>query len=559
MIQTSILLLLLLAGMAPAVAANAPQVTLEVQPATVSVPPQGDADVLVIFRNASDQRLSGLHLSWLTPSGVKVAADSTKLPDAGPFEEVSGTLRVSRDPQRPVPGEVSLRVAYRWLRDGKEVPRIAVAPLKVSLQQPDKIESVASVEVKTTLKSLVEHRPEKLHLVITNTSNEPIDIQSIEVRKPSFISLQAIGQTRHTGLAPRSAFIVAYKVEAGKEPEEKVAKKEDDKEREERPGDAQAQNQPGEQAQNQVGEEGREPFRAGKHLALFLVTLGWQQGGRPLQGTLVASHEIDVGVLGESEILTALGVPTFLVLPGFLMVVTFGLLWKVVPSPSGQARKDFPLAAKSAELWLVAISLSIFSAAVYPLVTESLGGRRSYLEGYGLVDVIRVWMGSILFALVAFLVMDFVGRRREAQQRRREEEQRKRIFTPADTPIAVLRKLKLQNGTVYRDRVNVKLDGQVRRAYLLQRDGDRIWIAPGIRLVGLDQANAASKKDIEGQLTQEGDPGTLADLIEGTRNSVRAEWDPGYEFDGIHSVPSTEVQGAPLPESSLIKLGSEEI
>jgi hypothetical protein len=506
---------LLLVSLAPALAVEAPKATLETQPATVVVPPQGETNVVVVFRNPSGERLSDVRLSWLTPEGVKAAAETVTLPDVGPYEEVAGTLRVSRDPEKPFPGEVSVQAAYNWLQDGKKgkkVPRIALASLKVSLQQPDKIDQVASLELKSAAKALFEHRPGRLYVMVSNTSNEPLEVVRVDSVAPPFVKVKVEDLAKPKLLGPRDTLVIPCVLEAG----------------------------------------GTEPIKAGKHLILFKVALKWRSGGRELSGVQVAGHETDVGVLGESEILTALGVPTFLVLPGFLMVVTFGLLWKLSPSPSGQARKEFPLAAKSAELWLVAVSLSMLAAAVYPQITEHFGGRRSYLEGYDLVDVIRVWTGSILVAVVAFLLQDAVVSRIAAQRR-------KRIFSPGDLPLAVLRKLKLQNATVYRQRVDVKLDGQIRRAYLLQRDGDRIWIAPGIRLVGLDQADAASKKSIEGQLTQKGDPGALAELIEGARNGVRAEWDPGYGFDGIRSVPATEMQGAPLAESSLVNLGEEEI
>lgn len=512
MLRTFCWVALLLVGLAPALAADAPKATLETQPATVTVPPQGETNVLVVFRNPSGERLSDVRLSWLAPEGVKIAAETAALPDVGPYEEVSGTLRVSRDPAKPFPGEVSVQAAYDWLQGGKKVPRLAVASLKVALQQPDKIDQVASLEIKSAAKAIFEHRPGRLYLMVSNTSNEPLEVVRVDPVAPPFVKVTVEDLAKPKLLGPRDTLVIPCVLEAG----------------------------------------GTEPIKAGKHLILFKVALKWRSGGRELSGVQVAGHETDVGVLGESEILTALGVPTFLVLPGFLMVVTFGLLWKLAPSPSEQARKEFPLAAKSAEFWLVSVSLSMLAAAAYPQITELFGGRRSYLEGYDLVDVIRVWTGSILVAAVAFLLQDAVASRMAAQRR-------KRTFSPGDRPLAVLRKLKLQNATVYRRRVDVKVDGQVRRAFLLQRDGDRIWVAPGIRLVGLDQADAASKKAIEAQLTQQGDPGTLADLIEGTRNGVRAEWDPGYDFDGIRSVPSTDVQGALLAESSLVNLGSEEI
>ena len=506
---------LLLAGLAPAPAAEAPKGSLEAQPAAVAVPPQGGADVLVVFRNPSDATLGEVRLSWLAPEGVKVAADSAALPDLGPNEEVAGTLRVSRDPARPFPveGTVSLRAAYNWLqKEGQKVtrvPRIAVASFKVALQQPDKIEQVASVEVKSAAKALFEHRPANVYLVVANISNEPLEVLKVDPVVPPFVSAGEAKGAFPKALGPRDTLVIPYELTAG----------------------------------------GEEPIKPGKHLMLFEVALRWTTGGREISGIQVAPYEMDVGVLGESEILTALGVPTFLVLPGFLMVVAFGLLWNHAPSPSGQPRKEFSLlSGKGAEFWLVAVSLSMLAAAAYPRITDWLGERRSYLEGYDLADVIRVWTGSILIGVLTFLAKDAFDARREARRRERE-------LSEGDEPLAVLRKLKLQKAALVLPRVDVRMDGQERRAFQLRRDGDRIWVAPRIRLVGLDRVEPAVRTEIESRINQ-GDPGALAELIEGTQRRVTAEWDPApvYGFRGARSVPFADVLRE-YPANSLVQTG----
>jgi hypothetical protein len=151
-----------------------------------------------------------------------------------------------------------------------------------------------------------------------------------------------------------------------------------------------------------------------------------------------------------------------------------------------------------------------------------------------------------------FLIMDVLGRIREAQRR-------KRVFSPGDGPLAVLRKLKLQKAKVYLERANAKMDGKKHRAFVLQRDGNLDWIAPGIRLVGMDKVDPAVKKSIEAQLTQNGDPEALAGLIESAQG-VSAQWDPDpiYGFNGVRSVPHTDVELLP-PANSLVSVKAEEI
>lgn len=455
---------------------DAPQVTVQTVPGEVLIPPQGEARVLVILRNGSGERLKDLKLSWLTQAGVEVSAEPADAGGLEPYGEIGRALRLSRVPDGPSRGEVHLRLDYVWLRPEGDARRVAVGSLKVAPREPEAVAQVASAEVKTAMKSLVERRPGLVYLVINNTSNVPVDIVSAESRAPAFIAVEPGKITQRRTLPPRDTLVLPFDVKTAG------------------------------------------AIRPGKHLLLFQVGLEWESGGRKASGTLVATHETDVGILGESEILTLLGVPTFLVLPGFLMLVTLGLLWQHVPPRTEGDRKPYPFAKVSPEFWVVAISVSIAAAILDPWITGFFGQRRNYLDGYELIDVVRVWAGSIFAGILVFVAWRAVtaGISRWRQSR---------AFQTGDSALTVLRKLDKQGLGLRFPGIRVKLDKGETTLFQLRRAGNRIWVAPGIALAGLDAVGGDLAKKIRDELRENGDPGRLLALLEGVPE-VGLDWSP---------------------------------
>lgn len=506
------MVLLLMAARLPAAteADTPPNLAVEVLPASLAVPAKGESEVLLIFRNPGPETLQNLRLSWIRHAGVGIAMDSQKPFDLAPYEASARTLRLSRSQQGPLGGAVYLRVDYTWTKAGRAAPRVAVATLTVTPQEPDSVEQVASLEVKKmNAGSIVEHRPGTMFLVVTNTSKAPLDLRSVTPRGPAFVTVTPLEPAERKNLLPQDVYVIPYRLEA------------------------------------------KGPILPGKQLILFQAALGWQRGGRPASGSLVATQEVEVGVLGESEVLTALGVPTFLVLPGFLMILTFGLLWKHVPSRHLPRERKFELEAKSAEFWFVAVSLSILAAFAYPWITARLGERRSYLGGYDLVDVVRVWTASIASASLVFLGRVAFAAIMAAWRN---------ALIPAagDGPVKILRKLKRQGLKVYRPQVNVKIGGQgePRRAFLLQaNDGrSRIWIGPSIGLWGAEQADPDLRRRIDEQIDPKGDPGALADLLEEARKkNIRVDWKQKEGIPRPLEVATADIQGKELVANSLVE------
>ena len=134
------------------------------------------------------------------------------------------------------------------------------------------------------------------------------------------------------------------------------------------------------------------------------MPIEWGLNEHLRKANVIAQQQFEVGILGESDLLTALGLPSFLILPGFLMIVTFQMLRK-----RGSGELLVLKNATNPHLWIGAITLSGVMAFVYPYATTLrwLGGvSRNYLIGYGLGDIVRVWLGSIFIGMLAWLLVE---------------------------------------------------------------------------------------------------------------------------------------------------------
>jgi hypothetical protein len=124
-----------------------------------------------------------------------------------------------------------------------------------------------------------------------------------------------------------------------------------------------------------------------------------------------------------------LGVPSLLLLPGVLTVLTclagYSLAtWTKAP--------DW----KAPGLLVLAVTLSSIYALKYPYITKHvLSERRDYLRGYALQDVAYIWGGSIVVGLVAGLGGAGMFWLAEGVRRCRA---RKLQPTPGESPIEVL-------------------------------------------------------------------------------------------------------------------------
>jgi hypothetical protein len=169
------------------------------------------------------------------------------------------------------------------------------------------------------------------------------------------------------------------------------------------------------------------------------------------------------------------------VLPGFLVLVAFGIVWR--GTVTGR-QKALPWEFPKAEFWVIAVTISGLMAIAYPLV------GRSYLETYGVEDIAIVWLISIVIGSIAAASI--------ARILRAVHEKRIRLQVPASTdgPTAALDKLSRVGLGIRRD--VVKFDGK--EAFALEDRDSRTgsyWVAPPIVVTWEDNADSRLVEALE--------------------------------------------------------------
>lgn len=217
-----------------------------------------------------------------------------------------------------------------------------------------------------------------------------------------------------------------------------------------------------------VKEGDRPPI--GKHQLVFQVDASATVDGCERNGSLVAHRNLGFAVIGESAILTALAIPSFLLVPGFLFLLAPSIFWRFKLRPPGKEdMEDFPLKPMSPEFWTVSVTVSIVGFLLASLLT----GRSDMFVAYRFEDVVWTWMASLIVGTLAYL--GYVVWRRRAE------------FTYEDKPIDILEKLgrkgtSLNTMMVEVDLEKAKIGSGKTTAYVLACSDAHTWISPRIEL-----------------------------------------------------------------------------
>jgi len=226
----------------------------------------------------------------------------------------------------------------------------------------------------------------------------------------------------------------------------------------------------------------------GKRIALVRVEA--RDPSTRVTGSVHASVPFTADVFAESDLLKAVGVPIFLLLPGAVIVMTgWFLISKLSPWKSltgGSGAKDLWGASVTA---VVALAVSLVMAAAYPSLTKTFlpGAERDYLSAYGFQDFYYVLGYSFAiammlwaFACLAYLVFPLM----------------RWLFIPwpGDDPRALLRKLAfrgLVSAQTEFPSVVIEEDSTRRNAFKVSRWGLRkqTLVAPlmEVRISGADE------------------------------------------------------------------------
>ncbi len=448
-----------------------PEVSLTIAPATVQLASGETTRVWVIARNASTSTLQIVSLTWLADAAVTIDVETTPGSTVGPNASQTWTARVTRAKDSAGTGQAAFRLDYVWTDStNRSVPGSTTASLEIQERPTEAVDKVVEFRIETGLGALEEPRQGNVYLVVSNLASVPLTVTRISASAPDFIQITPQAFSSSVTLSPQTSRAFTATVLAGSS------------------------------------------VQVGKHAILFEVFVEWNRSGRSWSGSVIRSHTVELGVLGESDIVKLVGAPSFLLLPGFLVVATYLLLHnRILP------RKPIQLDVKTPDFWILAVSLSILAIALYGLFTG-----RNVLARYGLSDILNMWTGAIVVGLVIWAIA-LTYRRQVAHTQ---------IPSESDLPIDVLRKLANNKLGFYLPQVDV-LAGQQTRRYLasmpVQDTPDEIWALPLITFSWTPQATEDFKRRFIDQLDRDHEAKMMVEQIKtGQVNGMlTVRWETG--------------------------------
>ena len=483
-------LLLMVAGGA---ASEASQITVEVYPTSLELPFKGSAEATLVVRNPTEFTARGVEVNHTDLAGVTVkiepASASPTIPSKSAF---TWTLKIAQAGAGIVLGDVTFQVHYTLAdNNGTKIKDVVFSKITVRNREQSNASQILAVTVHSTLSELNDLRPGYIYLKAENKSGAPIEITKVSVAEPpDFIELSA-----SKGKPPLSSqdSVIVYggptQIPAGESRVFPVYVKSGDK------------------------------IRPGEHMLMFNVFFRRTVNGETQTGSVVAEHKVKVKVFGEEEVLGALAsVTTFLFVPGFLMIVIAGMVWKwLVPLPT---KEKFPFSVSSGTIvdprfWVSVITLSLLMAwEGYPtLSTVFLPMRRDFLYGYGFQDIIWMWLFSILIGVtpsVLVAVMVQVGQDISARK----------AINPADDPMKVLKKIRKQGFNEARFKKAIVIASN-KAGFLIEHERPQttaLWIAPRMTIWWYEEAG--DLRDTFEDLVEQKDT-SLSDLFKKLETEMR--------------------------------------
>ena len=452
------------AAVSPLRAAATDSVQLELNPNSIQLAAGESAQVLLVIRNQTAATITGLKLNSSGDTGIQVEFPKTLAPSLEAHS--AAVIPVSVERPREGSGLGTLNFWISW-----QSPDTRAGAAIVTLRVDDRsflgMDKLASIRLESAVDHLDENESAELYIIVSNIGPVPTTVTGLQTNSPKFVPLK---------VPPVKPAVVLQPLESHTFPIEATV---------------------------------TDRALAGNQRVVIDADLKWQENGAPRSGTLSIAQTLPVTIFGESDLLKAVGVPSFLFLPGFLFLATFGSLWKRI-SPRTKPAEPYT----AAEIALASVSLSLLATKIYPIFEH-----HSYLQGYGVGDVMAVWFGSILAAGIvwsgaaggpkAWHRWEDYRKRKVAERAEREEKARILEHTPTknDSPVQMLTRMIRAGMSMPPDQAMVSLGGApAARGFVVMRPSQgqpKVWLAPPVELaLAKGAASSLTRKQIEDKLKQ---------------------------------------------------------
>jgi hypothetical protein len=422
-------LLLIALLCACAVSAQSGPVQLSVTPDTLELSPGEKATVLIVASlpaTATDSlRPLTITLTSFTGTGVNARLLSdAKRPAPPPGGAISWLAEVAAPESGVSAGKLYLAAMTEGRADNQPLTRTAVASVGIADRPAEAITDVLSATLHSDIETLLDLRQRDAILVLANISTVPVTVTNVVPTLTSTQSKQLkaeVSTELPITLLPQQAIEIPVRLIVGSS------------------------------------------IESGKNLLVVRADANWMRGKLARQGSRIVTQAFQSGVFGESAILTAVGIPALILLPGLLMVVGFVLFYRAFhpkpasapppagkpkpddkshpagegkaagkpkpaeepepaaePEPAGEPKPDpntpepswWALRADAAlakpQVWFWAIGFSLCLFLTYPWISgwflswmagEKQAGR-NLLTGYGFIDIVYLWIVSALAGLL---------------------------------------------------------------------------------------------------------------------------------------------------------------
>jgi len=494
---------------------------VEIVPSSVDLSSE-KAEVLIIMRNSSISDLYDVVVKPFNDAGYTIESDppfssKQQIISGGDFAWKLKLLKKGMNSQ----GTIYFQIKYIIDDKNKKKLKITYKSLEVKGHSN---EDIVDITMNTTIEALDHQHPGIVYLFVKNKSSQKITVDEISPSGPSFINFCKEDCAQETKAEKLSSgwlsFLSFLKTGSKREGADRSTgipiKKEVF---------------PNKTEVIPINVKTQASVQPGEYLLIFVTTFKLGNSDSTETRNLAVIKNVKVGVLGETAVLKLLQIPSCIFMPGFLILITWRLLWNLKLSRSKKDTSPFPLefnqSLLNAEFWVVAITISIVVIALYKKIYNP-----DILQQYGLGDLVILWVSSVLFLGCGgyYCVLWFVHRR-----------------TPSlkDNPVTILKKLHRQGFSIVLNTVKVKDKTDDKeseyKAFLLQPKSytETVWIGSQI----LIKAEAKILEQIRKIIDDENDAGKLAKFLEKKGKKVQADWQQSGEgsFFGVKEIKREKI------------------
>jgi hypothetical protein len=351
---------------------------------------------------------------------------------------------------------------------------ITIGKEGVAIAASTDTESFVNISYKASFETLYDSSMETIYILIENTSQYPLILKDIKPMTPEYIISDNLDKSYvNYMIDPKKTIIIP------------------------------------------IGIKALDAVKPGKDVLFYDIGLVVQADGKETSINKILSVDVSMGVTVSGNILTVLGVPSLIFIPGFIILVII----------SGFLKKHFAflagLDAKNPLFWVIIISIGLIVAFIYPNISGLWGMENHNLfSNYGLEDIVAIWISSVIFAIVVSAVLVFFLNLYK----------KNRVFCEKDDPFTVIKKVSRYQKGIKLSYIYMEVCGEEKQMFLLPKNGTDVMMCSAI-LVGINCVKTKSEKRRSGMneklkeiIYKDMDIKRLAGYLRWNRHKLAIEW-----------------------------------